>query len=318
MGILTGVTGTNELDLVAINAVTDSNLYFSRIVSGGRDGMRFTGNCFGNRIGWNVIGTMLGWGVNFDASGVVNDNLFQWGDINAQGSTSLGGINANRSSANRFYGVIENITTVGAPALELTDSSLNVIGVHFEANSGDDILFNVSGSRNKWNRIVSPSSFNDTKASPYYNINVPVSTTDSLSIDGLVHQNQARLIKATANGGGNAEFHIAYDAMPITASQVTDTTDFGIAWHRPLFTTFTYDPASIADGASLTSAGQTVTGALLGKGWRVEVSAPYDLQGLVCTGYISATDTVKVVLYNKTGGAIDLASGTWRVVVRRD
>ncbi|MDP1770530.1 MAG: hypothetical protein Q8L74_17245 [Nitrospirota bacterium] len=70
--------------------------------------------------------------------------------------------------------------------------------------------------------------------------------------------------------------------------------------------------------AGETSAGVTVTGAALAVGHRVEVSAPYDLQDITCTAYVSATNTVKARLQNETGGAISLASGTWRVVVRRD
>jgi hypothetical protein len=75
----------------------------------------------------------------------------------------------------------------------------------------------------------------------------------------------------------------------------------------------TWDPASLADGAGETSSGITVTGAALGD--FVLVSAPYDLQGITCNGYVSAANTVKIRLQNETGGAIDLASGTWRAAV---
>lgn len=80
-----------------------------------------------------------------------------------------------------------------------------------------------------------------------------------------------------------------------------------------LFSNFIWNPASIADGAGLSSSPQTVTGAVLGS--IVLVSAPYDLQGLICTGYVSATNTVVIRLQNNTGGAIDLASGTWNIRV---
>lgn len=76
-----------------------------------------------------------------------------------------------------------------------------------------------------------------------------------------------------------------------------------------------WDPASIANGAGLTSPAVTVTGAAFGDA--VDVSAPYSLQGLVATGYVSAADTVVVRLHNSTGGAVNLASGQWRVGVRR-
>lgn len=73
----------------------------------------------------------------------------------------------------------------------------------------------------------------------------------------------------------------------------------------------TWDPASLADGAGETSLAITVTGSALGD--FVMVSAPYDLQGITCNGYVSAADTVKIRIQNETGGIIDLASGTWRV-----
>lgn len=76
-----------------------------------------------------------------------------------------------------------------------------------------------------------------------------------------------------------------------------------------------YDPPNLADGAGDTSAAITVTGAAFGD--FVTVAAPYDLQGIVATGYVSAANTARIRLQNETGGAIDLASGTWRVRVEK-
>ena len=75
----------------------------------------------------------------------------------------------------------------------------------------------------------------------------------------------------------------------------------------------TWDPASLADGAGATSSGITVTGAELGD--FVLVSAPYDLQDIIATGYVQAADTVEIRLQNESGSTVDLASGTWRVMV---
>lgn len=74
-----------------------------------------------------------------------------------------------------------------------------------------------------------------------------------------------------------------------------------------------WNPGNLVDGAGETSSGITVTGASLGD--FVLFSAPYDLQGITATGYVSASNTVTIRLQNETGGAIDLASGTWKVVV---
>lgn len=56
-----------------------------------------------------------------------------------------------------------------------------------------------------------------------------------------------------------------------------------------------------------------MTGAAFGD--YVIAAAPYSLQGITCNAYVSAAGNVQVRLQNETGGAIDLASGTWRVRV---
>jgi hypothetical protein len=81
---------------------------------------------------------------------------------------------------------------------------------------------------------------------------------------------------------------------------------------KHLSSTATWDPANVANGAQVTQT-ITVTGAALGD----EVTCAFnkDLQGMRLTGYVSAANTVTVVLCNDTGGAINLASGTLRASV---
>lgn len=80
-----------------------------------------------------------------------------------------------------------------------------------------------------------------------------------------------------------------------------------------LFKSFTFDPGSLLDAAGETSAAQTVTGVAFGD--FVLVAAPYDLQGITVTAYVSAVDTVVVRVQNESGGTLNLADGTWKVVV---
>lgn len=75
----------------------------------------------------------------------------------------------------------------------------------------------------------------------------------------------------------------------------------------------TYDPASLVDGAGATTT-VTVTGAALGD-FVTGVSFSLDLQGISLTAYVSAADTVSVRFQNESGGTLDLASGTIRVMV---
>lgn len=67
-----------------------------------------------------------------------------------------------------------------------------------------------------------------------------------------------------------------------------------------------YDPPSIAAGGTDTTT-VTVTGATTGGNVPVVcVGINVSLQGMMLTGYVSAADTVTVVFYNPTAGAIDL------------
>jgi hypothetical protein len=74
----------------------------------------------------------------------------------------------------------------------------------------------------------------------------------------------------------------------------------------------TYDAANLVDAAGATTT-VTVTGAALGD--YVLVSHGVDLQGITVTGWVSAANTVSVRFQNESGGALDLASATLRVLV---
>lgn len=79
--------------------------------------------------------------------------------------------------------------------------------------------------------------------------------------------------------------------------------------------TATYDAPSISASATTTTT-VTVTGAELGDAVE-DVSFGVSLQGLVLTSYVSATDTVTLVLFNPTGSPVNLASTTVNVRVRK-
>ena len=79
--------------------------------------------------------------------------------------------------------------------------------------------------------------------------------------------------------------------------------------------TFTWNPGSLADGVGETSSDIPAPGATLGD--YVSVSCSLDLQGILCTAYVQATDVVRIRLQNETGGTIDLVSGTFRIKVKK-
>jgi len=76
----------------------------------------------------------------------------------------------------------------------------------------------------------------------------------------------------------------------------------------------TWDPGSIADGDEEAKE-VTVTGAQLGD--FAVASFSLDVTDLVLDAQVTVADTVTCILSNNTGGAIDLGSGTLRVLVFR-
>lgn len=68
-----------------------------------------------------------------------------------------------------------------------------------------------------------------------------------------------------------------------------------------------YDPASLADGAGVTTT-VTVTGAALGD--FASATFGVDLQGITLTAWVSSGNTVSVRFQNESGGILDLASST--------
>jgi hypothetical protein len=77
-------------------------------------------------------------------------------------------------------------------------------------------------------------------------------------------------------------------------------------------TSATVNPSSLADAVGETVS-VTVPGARFGD--FVRVAAPYTLAGITVTAYVSAADQVQIRVQNESGGVLDLASGTWNIVV---
>lgn len=119
----------------------------------------------------------------------------------------------------------------------------------------------------------------------------------------------------TGNYSTTQKFKVVFSRTDFTTQTYDDVVIFP-AMHVVGETSFTWNPGDLADGAGETSSGQTVTGAVFGD--YVMVSAPYDLQDLICTGYVQSAGTVEVRIQNENaGGNVNLASGTWKVAVLR-
>jgi hypothetical protein len=109
--------------------------------------------------------------------------------------------------------------------------------------------------------------------------------------------------------GANAGNGVVYaDAFATGSSGV-------VAPKTVVNTTITFDPPSLATAAIAVSSGITVTGAAIGD--HIELYPPYDTQGVAVQAQASATNTIVISLHNRSAGTVDLAPGTWGVVVKR-
>ena len=79
--------------------------------------------------------------------------------------------------------------------------------------------------------------------------------------------------------------------------------------------TCTLDSASVADQAAGTDT-VTVAGVVLGD-MVIGMSAGVDEAGLVRRAYVSAANTVTIATTNTTGGAVNLASTTVKLVIAK-
>ena len=137
---------------------------------------------------------------------------------------------------------------------------------------------------------------------------------DDAASAGVVAVNNGTLHTVSVRGNIGVMAAPAEARLRLLSATVTSVIESGNSWNQIGRVSATYDPPSLAAGASTTTT-LTVTGAALGDQVRVQFSRA--LQGLVMTAWISATDTVTVQFYNPTAGAIDLASGTLQATVER-
>ena len=90
-----------------------------------------------------------------------------------------------------------------------------------------------------------------------------------------------------------------------------------IVYSRMWFVTATVDPASVATQVTgtdtITVAGVALGDHVLSKGFAVTGSEA----NMAITAYVSAANTVTILYSNNTAGAIDLASGTVKLVIGR-
>lgn len=123
----------------------------------------------------------------------------------------------------------------------------------------------------------------------------------------------AGTVTVTIGGNSNAAFNIDLAYASVAAGEgsslILPTTPQDINYHLA-----NINIASIVNGATHT---QTVTVSGADQGDFVQASFGGDIAGLEVTAYVSAANTVKLLLRNNTGGAVNLSSGNWRFLVTK-
>lgn len=118
----------------------------------------------------------------------------------------------------------------------------------------------------------------------------------------------ASLIGFTATGG-YTDNNTINATVSLAASRIAAVTP------DPFSRTFTWDPPSLAGGATASTIVTLGYARLLDA---VVVRPPYDLQGIMKDAAVSSDGNVKVVLFNPPAAAtVDLASGSWIVSLRK-
>lgn len=118
----------------------------------------------------------------------------------------------------------------------------------------------------------------------------------------------------TVTGPGGYSETVPQGAVLQVAISATNTCVTLYRDRPPLTNSATYDPASIADAAGVTTT-IACTGAALGDFALASFSNA--LQGITMTAWVSAADVVSVRFQNESGGVLDLAGGTLRVRVSK-
>ena len=111
-----------------------------------------------------------------------------------------------------------------------------------------------------------------------------------------------RILKLEKDHVGVSHRHTGLDSQAVAISDL----------QKVIRVTATINPASLGDGVGET---KDIAVSNVNPGDWVLVSAPYDLQGILVTAYVKQIGTVSIRLQNETTGTIDLASGTWNILI---
>jgi hypothetical protein len=176
-----------------------------------------------------------------------------------------------------------NVKQIKVPNGSLTDNAGGTVSIAFAGNG---------------------SGFTNLNASNLASGTVPdARQSANVTLGGNTFSGTGSMVRATSPA-------LVTPALGVATATSIAIGSSGATITKHLSGTATWDAASTADGA-MTSTTVTVTGAAIGDTVAVGLSVAVPA-GALLAGAVTATNTVTVTLFNKTGGALDLASGTLR------
>jgi hypothetical protein len=256
-------------------------------------------------INWKVIfieGADMYSGVGFaDEDGanimVVNGSFFSM----AGGKLGTGVVNKARQGISlinvtdsTITSNFEFFTAGGVVASGTTSKRLTITGCNFRGYPPSKMSSGIYVGDTGCTTVISANNFSDC-----------VNAIQGLGGGSMIGPNN--MIDCT-NG-------VVWSAGDYTVSQqnfrgvTTPYTLSGTNIHKSIIVPVTFDPASVAANSRATSL-VNVPGATVGD--IVTLSAPYDVQDMTVTANVQNAGIVGVYFKNDTGGAKDLASGTWK------
>lgn len=254
-------------------------------------------------------------------------------------------LTATASAVNEF--TVANSATGASPVLSATGGDTN-IGLILrgkgtgnaevqDGNSNEQLKFVTTASAvNEWTITnaatgagpVLASTGGDTNVSPI----VRGKGTGNLIVQDGNSNEQLKFVTTAAAvneltvgnaaTGGKPNLTVTGDDTNISAELIPKGTggiaigSGGTPIAKVLSASTTWDPGNLAADGDATFSTVTVTGAAVGDPAFAGLSTIGAFNVLI-TANVSGVDTVRVVIQNKSGGAIDIASGTLRAVVMK-
>lgn len=270
--------------------------------------------------GRDCNGIQFGSGINYRDV----DGLFLRGRIDNQTGNGIGGLDSVGISRVNIDVAVKGGTGSGASlagAGDIINGSIRVV-----SPGGNGVIVNDASGGVLQVRVENAAQFGlvvggATSDMIFPNCEITGSGSSGVLIQGTANGNRFPNLRSTGAlafgygvqetaGNNNRITNAALTNNNQGPATLTGATSF--VEMEPLFGKATYDAPSIAAAGTATTT-ITVTGAAVGDEARVTFGV--SLGGLQASAYVSAANTVTVVLQNPTAGAIDLASTTIRATV---